>query len=59
MDCPICESTNTDIGRTMFDDGCIIYKMECDDCNSRWNEHYNLTLDHYEIIEDTREGVEQ
>ncbi len=59
MDCPICESTNIDIGRTMHCDGCIIQKMICNDCGSRWNEYYELSFDFYEITEDTREEIEQ
>ena len=54
MDCPICESTEVDINRTKYDDGCFVHKMECDDCESTWDEHYKLTLDFYEITKDTK-----
>tara|TARA_R100000406_G_scaffold2698_1_gene2200 strand:- start:602 stop:805 length:204 start_codon:yes stop_codon:yes gene_type:complete len=58
MDCPICESTNVDLERTKYDDNSIIHKVGCDDCGSRWDEWYSITLDYYDITEDTREAID-
>ena len=58
MDCPICESPQVDIGRTMYFDNNIIHKVGCDDCGSTWDEWYVLTFDYYDITKDTRESID-